>query len=222
MFLKSGVSKVRVPRAIAAALGVAALAVAALAPLSLQIRAATPSAGRVAPSGAPFYATAFERRPDVRTLTVLGRALFFERALSASGRMSCASCHDPDHAWGPPNHRAVQLGGPTLNSPGVRAVPSLKYHETLPPFSEHFFDNDGNDSEDQGPTGGLGWDGRADSAHEQAAAPLLSPFEMANSDIASVVARLRASTNPDAEGFRRFLLSGEAKAIFRHYGFVTR
>ena len=36
------------------------------------------------------------------------------------------------------------------------------------------------------------------------------------------IARLRASTNPDAEGFRRFLLSGEAKAIFRHYGFVTR
>jgi len=35
------------------------------------------------------------------------------------------------------------------------------------------------------------------------------------------VARLKASTNPDAEGFRRFLLSDEAKAIFRHYGFVA-
>jgi len=35
------------------------------------------------------------------------------------------------------------------------------------------------------------------------------------------VARLKASTNPDAEAFRRFLLSNEGKAIFRHYGFVT-
>lgn len=36
------------------------------------------------------------------------------------------------------------------------------------------------------------------------------------------LARLTASTSPDAEPFRRFLLSGEARAIFRHYGFVTR
>jgi molybdate transport system substrate-binding protein len=35
------------------------------------------------------------------------------------------------------------------------------------------------------------------------------------------VARLKASTNPDAEAFRRFLLSNEGKAIFRHYGFVA-
>lgn len=36
------------------------------------------------------------------------------------------------------------------------------------------------------------------------------------------VARLKASTHPDAEGFRRFLLSDEGKAVFRHYGFVAR
>jgi molybdate transport system substrate-binding protein len=35
------------------------------------------------------------------------------------------------------------------------------------------------------------------------------------------VARLKASTNPDAEGFRRFLISAEGKAIFRRYGFVA-
>ena len=165
----------------------------ALAMTTLSGRAATPVAPPGGGAAAPFYATTFDRRPDVRTLTALGRTLFFERALSASGRLSCASCHDRAYAWGPPNRRAVQLGGATLTSPGVRAVPSLKYHEALPPFSEHFFDNDGNDSEDQGPTGGLGWDGRADSAHEQAAAPLLSPFEMANADIGSVVARLQSS-----------------------------
>jgi len=36
------------------------------------------------------------------------------------------------------------------------------------------------------------------------------------------LARLKASTNPEGEGFRRFLLSGEGKAIFRRYAFATR
>lgn len=36
------------------------------------------------------------------------------------------------------------------------------------------------------------------------------------------LARLKRSTNPQAEGFRRFLLSGEGKAIFRRFGFSTR
>ena len=35
------------------------------------------------------------------------------------------------------------------------------------------------------------------------------------------LARLRTSTNPEGEAFRRFLLSGEGKAIFRRYGFVA-
>ncbi|WP_231420424.1 molybdate ABC transporter substrate-binding protein [Sphingomonas sp. Leaf205] len=36
------------------------------------------------------------------------------------------------------------------------------------------------------------------------------------------VARLKASTNPDAEAFRRFLVSREGKAIFVRYGFSAR
>nr|WP_255370194.1 cytochrome c peroxidase [Roseateles sp. YR242] len=126
-------------------------------------------------------------------MTALGRQLFRETALSGSGRMSCASCHDPAHAYGPANALAVQLGGPGGGQPGLRAVPSLMYRQTTPPFSEHFFDNDGNDAEDQGPTGGFDWDGRASSAHEQAEAPLLSPFEMANTDRTAVLRRLAAS-----------------------------
>jgi molybdate transport system substrate-binding protein len=34
------------------------------------------------------------------------------------------------------------------------------------------------------------------------------------------LARLKTSTSPDAEPFRRFLLSGEGKAIFRGFGFA--
>ncbi|WP_273487262.1 cytochrome-c peroxidase [Roseateles chitosanitabidus] len=159
-------------------------------------RAATAgSAASASAAPKPFYATAFERRPGANELTEIGRKLFFDKTLSASGVMSCASCHDPAHAYGPPNALPVQLGGPTGAVPGLRAVPSLKYRQTTPQFSEHFFDNDGDDSLDQGPTGGFAWDGRAASAHEQAEAPLLSPFEMANADRAGVVARMRGSAN---------------------------
>lgn len=36
------------------------------------------------------------------------------------------------------------------------------------------------------------------------------------------LALLRSGTSPDADGFRRFLLSAQGKAIFRGYGFVPR
>ena len=36
------------------------------------------------------------------------------------------------------------------------------------------------------------------------------------------VAALKASTHRDAEGFRRFLISGEGKAVFRNFGFGPR
>jgi cytochrome c peroxidase len=149
---------------------------------------------------APFYTTRFEKRPDVARLTDIGRQLFFERALSASGKTACASCHDPAHAYGPPNARAVQLAGVDGKTPGMRAAPSLRYVQKVPPFTEHFFEADGNDSEDQGPVGGHAWDGRARSLHEQAVLPLLSPLEMANRDAAEVVERVRKS--PGAAALR--------------------
>lgn len=36
------------------------------------------------------------------------------------------------------------------------------------------------------------------------------------------IARLKCSTSPEAEGFRRFLLSREGKAIFARFGFLVR
>jgi cytochrome c peroxidase len=73
----------------------------------------------------------------------------------------------------------------------VRAVPSLRYSQNIPPFSEHTFDDEGDDSIDQGPAGGRTWDGRAQSAHEQASLPLFSPLEMANESPDAVVAKVR-------------------------------
>src|SRR5580693_6849209 len=59
-------------------------------------------------------------------LEALGRALFADPSLSASGRMACDTCHDPQHAFGPSNALAVQLGGKDMRQPGIRAAPSLK------------------------------------------------------------------------------------------------
>jgi cytochrome c peroxidase len=149
----------------------------------------------------PFYLYSFDKTPSAAALTALGRALFFDPALSASGSLACASCHDPTHAFASPDSRAVERGGPDRRQPGVRAVPSLMYEQNMPPFTEHFFDTDGDDSVDQGPAGGTLWDGGAQSAHEQALVPLLSAFEMANSSTDAVVAKV--ARRPYAAQFRR-------------------
>jgi cytochrome c peroxidase len=142
---------------------------------------------------APFYANTFDKVPSVAAMTALGRALFFDRGLSASGKISCADCHDPRRAFGPPNDLAVQRAGRDGRRFGVRAVPSLMYTQNIPPFSEHYVDDEGDDGVDQGPAGGRTWDGRAPSAHSQALLPLLSPFEMANENADAVVARVRGA-----------------------------
>ena len=48
----------------------------------------------------------------------LGRDMFFDTSLSSSGKIACASCHSPDHAYGPPNDGPVMLGGPDLTLAG--------------------------------------------------------------------------------------------------------
>ena len=130
--------------------------------------------------------------PSAAALATLGRQLFADPALSASGKIACATCHDPKHDFGPANTQAVQQGGADGRSFGVRAVPSLKYTQNTPPFTEHFVDDDGDDSVDQGPAGGRTWDGRSQSFHDQARLPLFSSFEMANQDSDAVLAKVQA------------------------------
>lgn len=152
--------------------------------------------GEAAPNRRPAaYAVDAARRVPAAELAQLGRLLFVDRSLSASGRSSCADCHDPAHAHAPANARPVQLAGRDGSTPGLRAVPSLRYLQTVPAFTEHAFESEGDDSLDAGPTGGRTWDGRAASAHEQAELPLLSPFEMGNRSPRQVVARLRAGAS---------------------------
>jgi cytochrome c peroxidase len=77
--------------------------------------------------GAGALPPSIDRSAALSPAARIGRALFFDTSLSASGRMACSTCHDPQFAYGPPNDRAVQLGGPTLSDAGTRAVPSLRY-----------------------------------------------------------------------------------------------
>ena len=151
---------------------------------------------------------------QVSILAELGRRLFFDPTLSASGRLSCASCHDPAHAYGPPHARPVAAGGKDMRQMGLRAVPSLRYLQATPQFTEHYYDSDddGEASIDNGPTGGLTWDGRVDRGRDQARLPLLSPLEMANDSPATVVAAVARSAHA---GLLRQALG---KAVFADTG----
>lgn len=143
---------------------------------------------------ATVYRMQMQRQPDFKAMQAIGRMLFSDATLSGSGTLSCASCHSPDHAYGPPNSLSVQLGGVDGKLMGTRAAPSLRYMQNVPPFTEHHFDEDIDESVDQGPAGGHTWDGRASSAHEQAEIPLLSPVEMGNTSRAAVVEAVRKAS----------------------------
>jgi cytochrome c peroxidase len=141
--------------------------------------------------------------PPADKLVSLGRQIFFDPGLSASGRQSCASCHSPAAAYGPPNRLSVQAGGPRMKHFGMRAAPSLRYVHAPQPFTEHYIDLMDNNGQDSGPAGGRTWDGRVNGAREQALMPLLDPLEMANANRSEIVARLRKA--PYAAEFDRLL-----------------
>ncbi|MBN3787568.1 cytochrome c peroxidase [Burkholderia sp. Ac-20353] len=161
------------------------------------------------------------QRPAVAPLSAvaqLGRALFFDPALSASGKQSCASCHSPDHAFGPPNALEVQPGGIAMTLHGYRPPPSLMYLYRQPNFS---IGPDASENDDAAsvaqqasaaagvvkaqkvagtsaapqlvPQGGMFWDGRADTLQQQAFGPLLNPVEMANPNVDDVARKLAQS-----------------------------
>jgi cytochrome c peroxidase len=122
---------------------------------------------------------------DGPTPASLGAKIFRDTSLSASGQMSCATCHAPENAHAQINDVSVQSGGANLDVPGFRAVPSLRYLNFGIPF---FFANDGT------PTGGFNRDGRASDLVDQAQRPLTAAHEMANGDAATVTAKLAQAT----------------------------
>ena len=177
-------------------------------------------------------------RPPAAPLSAmaqLGREIFYDASLSSSGALSCASCHSPDHAYGPPNDGPVMLGGATLSRPGARAVPSLTYLERHPNFSIGPDKGDDDNvvylaqmaalgqqaarttktaggsgaSANIVPQGGLFWDGRADTLQDQALFPLLDPNEMDGGSAEIVADKLRRA--PYANRFVELFGAGVLK-----------
>lgn len=118
-------------------------------------------------------------------VAALGEQIFSDNSLSASGAMSCQTCHDPVAGNAPVNSLAVQLGGPGLNLQGSRQAPSIRYLNFNTSF---FFDGEGT------PTGGFFWDGRAASLQEQAGEPFLNPVEMAMPSREAVIDKLKLAS----------------------------
>ena len=95
-----------------------------------------------------------------------GRELFFDKRLSADGRISCSSCHDPAYAFTDNRPRAIGVAAHI----GTRNAPSLL---------------------NVGYQTALFWDGRTGSLEQQAQAPLLNPFEHGLSGTEQVVQIVR-------------------------------
>jgi len=118
----------------------------------------------------------------------IGEKIFADASLSASGRIACATCHDPAHALAAAVNEPVPIGGADLDVPGFRNAPSLRYTGLTPTFS---FDSGG------APVGGFDRDGRAPTLAEQARRPFLAEHEMANASAADVAAKLSAAAYAD-------------------------
>ena len=135
--------------------------------------------------GGSSSSSADARESPLSAQATLGKKIFEDVSLSASGRQSCASCHDAASAHAAPNDLAAQFGGALLDQQGERSSPSIRYLSTNSAFH---FDAEGT------PTGGFFWDGRATSLQDQAARPFVGAREMANTSVADVIDKLsRAS-----------------------------
>jgi cytochrome c peroxidase len=110
-----------------------------------------------------------------RELARLGAELFEDPLLSASGHVSCQSCHNRRLGWGDALPTSFGHG----RAQGRRNAPSL----FTVGYKSLFF-----------------WDGRSTRLEEQALAPLTDDREMANHDIAGLLTRINA-TDRYREGF---------------------
>ena len=139
--------------------------------------------------------------PEVtdETLIALGKSLFSDQNLSLNRQQSCASCHNPDHAFvddrldGEGKVAAVSVGDDGV-SLGDRNAPTAMYAAFSPNFKQGTRTRFNTKLDDySGYLGGQFHDGRAATLADQAGGPPLNPIEMGMPDKASVVERLRAN-----------------------------
>lgn len=167
-----------------------------LRPLTLGLTLAILTAASAAEAAPlPIQPGAQPGAAPLSQTAALGRRIFFDPTLSASGTLSCASCHDPANAYAAPSSSAVVMrGGAKGDRAGLRTVPSLRYLADTPRFARHTYIDAGREREDIGPAGGFMLDGRADNLRAQVLVPLLDPAEMGNTNIVAVASRLRRAS----------------------------
>lgn len=110
--------------------------------------------------------------PSDNTLTAakvkLGERLFFDPTLSADGRVSCASCHDPSRAF----TTVARVAAGVFGRRGTRNAPTILNRG----YGRSFF-----------------WDGRAATLEDQVLGPIQDRNEMGLS-LSAFTARLQRST----------------------------
>lgn len=103
---------------------------------------------------------------SLRPVVELGKILFFEPRISGSGKISCASCHQPELSWTDKRERSLGHGDQVnkRNSPSLQNVWFYKK---------------------------LFWDGRSADLEDQAFAPINSESEM-HGDMRSLPFKLKS------------------------------
>ncbi len=115
-----------------------------------------------------------KNNPLTESKIELGRKLFFDARLSADGKISCSTCHQPELGFtdGKPVAEGVFGRRGTRNSIGLL--------NTM--FNNVQF-----------------WDGRTDTLEQQAVEPLINPLEMGNVSHDEVIERLRSIDEYNAQ-----------------------
>ena len=105
--------------------------------------------------------------PQTPEKIALGQKLFFDGRLSVDGTVACSTCHDPTRAFTDGRPTSIGIKGRV----GERNAPTILnalYNKT------QF------------------WDGRVKTLEEQAALPIINPFEMGQPNLDAAVARIAA------------------------------
>lgn len=110
-----------------------------------------------------------QKQDQATALVKLGQRIFHDASLSADGTISCASCHQPDHAFS--DGRRVAIG--IRQQPGTRNTPSLLTVGRSP--SPAYF-----------------WDGRRPALEAAVMDPFTNPVEMGLADQVPLLSRLHA------------------------------
>lgn len=127
---------------------------------------------------------------DEKDKALLGKKLFFDTSFSLNRTLSCASCHDREHAFIDARYDTNPVGGAlSVGDDGVtlggRNAPTITYAKFIPDFLQ--LDNETY-------LGGQFWDGRAKNLQAQAKGPFLDHAEMMMPSANALVQRVKENS----------------------------